>query len=692
MLFENDDQRPSTLLFAYPGQSNMDGRRYPLDWSHRPRRLQHLAGGTVYTLLDAAALASTLPLDLSNSETAPDFIVVSFSKIFGFPDLGALIVRRQAEPAFDHRKYFGGGTVETVVCHKEKWHAPKTHRLHERLEDGTLPIHSILALDAAMRTHQELFGPMSNISSHVSYLARRLSTGLRSLHHGNGALVCKIYSPAPNDIGDAGMGPIIAFNLRTPAGEWVSLSEVDKLAGLKGFHIRTGGVCNPGAVASALDLLPWELMRNFSTGFRCGSENDIIAGKPTGVLRVSLGAMSTTSDVDAFIAFISEFYCEEARPIEMPEEVEERPQRKLFVSDITVYPIKSCGGFSVPRCTNWDVRPEGLAWDREWCLLHQGTEQALSQKRYPKMALIRPVLDFESNQLRVTFSGEMPDSQQPSEICVPLSSNVALFRSPPSPQRSRTPRVCGENIVAQTYASDEINGFFSAALGVPCMLARFPPGGQEGSKSARHSKAHLQKHQKIYYSKTPSPTALTCPSLATAVAGLAVTPPSPPDSDTEGKERRRILLSNESPILAINMASVRALNKEIAALGGKDSKEISAAVFRANIVVDTLTTTTDDTDLAYAEDNWSRMRIGAHDFQMLGSCRRCHMVCIDQATGAKGEEPFVTLAKTRRFEGKVFFGTHMCHLPLSPPPLPPEEIGVMKTLPSVRIGDTVMVE
>lgn len=37
------------------------------------------------------------------------------------------------------------------------------------------------------------------------------------------------------------------------------------------------------------------------------------------------------------------------------------------------------------------------------------------------------------------------------------------------------------------------------------------------------------------------------------------------------------------------------------------------------------------------------------------------MVCIDPTTGERAEEPFVTLAKTRRLEGeghKVFFGVH----------------------------------
>jgi len=39
------------------------------------------------------------------------------------------------------------------------------------------------------------------------------------------------------------------------------------------------------------------------------------------------------------------------------------------------------------------------------------------------------------------------------------------------------------------------------------------------------------------------------------------------------------------------------------------------------------------------------------------------MVCVDQDTAERNEEPFVTLAKTRRFGNKVFFGEHMCHVP-----------------------------
>ena len=42
----------------------------------------------------------------------------------------------------------------------------------------------------------------------------------------------------------------------------------------------------------------------------------------------------------------------------------------------------------------------------------------------------------------------------------------------------------------------------------------------------------------------------------------------------------------------------------------------------------------------------------------LSGCRRCQMVCVDQTSAEKNEEPFVTLAKTRRFDGRVLFGVH----------------------------------
>ncbi|KAI1132455.1 molybdenum cofactor sulfurase [Nemania abortiva] len=662
------DPHPRPTLFAYPAQSNMDGRRYPLRWCHQLRKTNLDATCPVYTLLDAAAYAATSPLDLSNAETAPDFTVLSFYKIFGFPDLGGLIVKRNTASIFKQRRYFGGGTVDMVVCSREQWHAPKTQSLHEALEDGTLPIHNIIALGLALEAHQKLYGSMADVASHTSFLTREMHQGLERLRHSNGEPVCVMYSASPGDANTSlGSGPVLAFNLRSAPGAWISLAEFEKLAVLKLFHVRTGGVCNPGGIAAALRLEPWEMKQNFSAGFRCGNENDIINGKPTGVIRVSLGAMSTLSDVEKFIAFIEEFYREDYHPppVPYPEPVIEYNTPDLVVSTIMVYPIKSCGGFRIPADTPWAVRPEGLAWDREWCLVHHGTGLALSQKRYPQMALIRPLIDFSAGQLKVTYRAPLPSTKL-TEISIPLSINPDLFKPTDEPNIIES-RVCGEGVSTMIYKSSDISTFFSNILGVSCTLARFPPGGS--GKSMRHAKAHLQSYQ----------ARSTAQSNTQGQLGIH----TPPDSDSES-EQRRILLSNESPILAITLSSLAVLNRNIMKNGGSP---VCAEAFRANVIIGpppALATSPEAS--AYSEDHWDMLRIGVHDFKMLGACRRCHMVCINQETATKGEEPFITLAKTRRFNGKVFFGVHMCHMPMIAPNTKDTQC------PTISVGDKVMVD
>lgn len=668
--FEDFTGDVSATLVAYTAQSHMDGQRYPLSWSHELRNGPHPTFPRTYTLLDAASFASTSPLDLGDVDKAPDFTVLSLYKIFGFPDLGVLIVRRQAQSLFSHRKYFGGGTVDMVVCGKEKWHAPKTTFLHERLEDGTLPFHNIIAVDTALSVHQRLFGSMQDVRRHTAHLTEYLLQALSQLRHSNGNPVCVVYTNRHTG-NSMDVGPVVAFNAQNSLEAWVSLTEFEKLSGLQNIHVRTGGLCSPGGIAEALHLEPWEIRKNFSSGFRCGGEDDIIAGKPTGVIRVSLGAMSTLSDVQRFIDFMAEYFVESKAPQINTSNNRCSPTLKkvnMKVKTITVYPVKSCGGFTIPDGCDWPVRPEGLAWDREWCLVHRGSGQALSQKRYPKMALLRPFLDFEKGLLRVDYG-------EHHTTTIPLSANPALFEIN---ERQTPSRVCGEDFVPQVYASYEINNFFSAILGVSCVLARFPPGGRD--LSSRLSKARIQTYQERHHQQH-----------LRRLPGAYYDNPSPPESDSDPEQskhqhrRGKILLSNESPILMINRASVDALNEEIAARGAGPSVDETA--FRANIVVQS--SGRDDGGSgppAYSEDTWTSVRIGVHDFKLLGACRRCQMVCVDQATGEKRQEPFSTLAKTRRFDGKVYFGTHMGHVPSS------DARSQEAQHPTIRVGDAVVVD
>jgi molybdenum cofactor sulfurtransferase len=516
-----------------------------------------------------------------------------------------------------------------------------------------------------MNVHRELYKSLEHISTHTTFLAKKLYEGLSSLQHGNGTEVCHLYKNPTSTYGDPlTQGPIVAFNLRSECGGWVSNAEVEKLTTVRNLQLRTGGLCNPGGVASSLGLAPWEMRENFSAGQRCGNDNDILRAKPTGMIRVSLGAMSTLKDVQLFVAFIHEFFVQDSRPsITSPTtyaQHEPPTQSRLHVESLSVYPIKSCAGFSVPLGAAWDVRPEGLAWDREWCLVHQGTGAALSQKRYPKMALIRPSIDLDDGVLRINLVGALREAAAVHEVTVPLSADPRLFKNEDT-YRHTNARVCGDTVSTKTYKSSEITSFFSQALGVACHLARFP-AVSNGSGSTRHSKAHLQKYQKASGMQIPGAFPVTIPMTP----GACVSKP--------------ILLSNESPILTISRSSLNRLNELIKAEGGKAAQ---AEVFRANIVVAENLDYPPGLEDPYAEDDWRYLQIGQQYFEMLGACRRCQMVCIDQQTAEKNQEPFVTLSKTRRFDGRVYFGEHTCHLPLE------DALSPSVQNPTITIGDAV---
>lgn len=289
---QSDLEASEVGLFAYPAQSNMNGRRLPLDWPGRLRSSQRSEHRKIYSLLDAAAYVATAPLDLSDPNNAPDFVALSFYKVFGFPDLGALIIRREAGHVIHDRDYFGGGTVDMVINGAtEAWHARKQAGLHEVLEDGTPAFHSIIALESAIHVHGSLYGNMRNVSRHTTNLCRALYDQMVLLRHYNGAVVCRVYKDPNGHYGQGeSQGPTIAFNMRTACGGWIRKSDFEKLALINGIQLRTGGLCNPGGIAWALDLTPSELMANYDEGLRCGNGIDELNGKPTGVIRVSLGA------------------------------------------------------------------------------------------------------------------------------------------------------------------------------------------------------------------------------------------------------------------------------------------------------------------------------------------------------------------------------------------------------------------
>lgn len=664
----SSDHSKAPRLLAFPGQSNLNGRRLPLRWCEEIRSAGNEGKGNMYSLLDAASLVSTSPLDLSSVEAAPDFTALSFYKIFGFPDLGALIVRKSAARVFERRKFFGGGTVDMVLATGPQWHAKKESSIHECLEDGTLPFHNIIALDAALDTHSKLYGSMSNVSAHCGFLSKQLYEKLVALRHWNDTSVCELYQPKSVYGCTRTAGPILAFNLKNSQGEWIPKTEVEKLATVQNIQLRSGSVCNPGGTTSSLGWTATELRRHYSTGLRCSDDHDVRGGRPTGVLRVSLGAMTNMKDIDSFVEFIEEFYVEKVAPIVALKPLlkeHDAVDRHFYIESLSVFPIKSCGAFKIPEGKRWEVKREGLAWDREWCLIHEGTGSALNQKRYPRMALIRPSIDLDRGVLRVscgtmTGKGSLEISLNGEETSLVATSLCA---------NSRKSTVCGDQVSLHAYASPVVSAFFSDFLGVPCALARFSP--QSATRYSRPPR--MSNNWKHRFRKLVMPGTF------------------PPDLPLPAEiEQKPLRLSNEMPILIVSRSSVNHLNETIKAntkTSADTSKAVAADVFRGNIVVAEHLTQLGDAEQPYTEDDWSSLRIGPDRLRVdvLDACQRCQMVCIDQYSGVRCKEPFSTLAKTRNIDGRVMFGRYAA--------LSQEEIEGSDAEPdrrTVMVGDVVV--
>ena len=126
-------------LFAYPAQSNFSGVQHDLAWIAKAQA----RGWDV--LLDAAAFVPTNRLDLSRWH--PDFVVLSFYKMFGYPTgVGALIARWPALAKL-HRPWFAGGTITVASVGADRHHLASGA---PAFEDGTLNFASLPAVDIGL--------------------------------------------------------------------------------------------------------------------------------------------------------------------------------------------------------------------------------------------------------------------------------------------------------------------------------------------------------------------------------------------------------------------------------------------------------------------------------------------------------------------------------------------------------------
>ena len=280
-------------LFAYPAQSNFSGVQHSLDWIEKAQA----KGWDV--LLDAAAFIPSNRLDLGRWR--PDFVSLSFYKIFGYPTgVGALLARRGALAKL-HRPWFAGGTVEVASVQGNRYYL---HAGAEGFEDGTLNYLTLPAVEIGLK-HIENIG-VEVIHTRVARLTGWLLRELTALRHGNGAPVVRIYGPVDTHA----RGGTVTLNFYDPRSHFIDHRLVERLANQVNISLRTGCFCNPGGGELALGISAEELTSCFikaENRLTLDEFRRCIDDKSTGAVRVSVGLATTFGDVYRFIQFARTF-------------------------------------------------------------------------------------------------------------------------------------------------------------------------------------------------------------------------------------------------------------------------------------------------------------------------------------------------------------------------------------------------
>lgn len=424
--FNNNQQYLNSALnnlLILPAQSNFNGRRYNLDLIEKIKSKginSNLNKESLFLCLDTASYTSTSFLNLK--EYKPDFLVVSFYKMFGFPTgIGALIIRKTdaTKKCLNAKQYFGGGTVsmalidDSQICFKNCTLKQKgqsqiiNDNFHEFFEDGTLSYLQVIGLNLAIdKFYQLTFNRgFSIIEKYVARLTEYCLAKLDSLKHYNNTKLVEIYR---KDVSDLKYGPIIAFNLKNSFQKYIGYNLVNSLAQENRIHLRTGCFCNIGACQFFLNHLKNsdKFLKNFEEhGHKCGDHIDLIDDMPTGAIRISFGYASTKKDIDIFINFLEDNFVEKQKESNFGQigiKCENLNKQYLKITQVFIYPVKSCRSMKIED--SWPLsKGFGLKYDRSFAIIDKNGI-VLTQKRCPNLTRLQPYINLSKQELTLSFS------------------------------------------------------------------------------------------------------------------------------------------------------------------------------------------------------------------------------------------------------------------------------------------------
>jgi selenocysteine lyase/cysteine desulfurase len=282
-------------LLAFPAQSNFSGVQHPLEMIEQARS----KGWDV--LVDCAAFVPTNRLDLGRWQ--PDFVSLSFYKMFGYPTgVGCLLARRSALGKLK-RPWYAGGTIKVSSVQGDDYYLAEGEAA---FEDGTINYLSLPAVEIGLRYIASI--GIETIHERVICLTGWLIEALSALCHSSGKPLVRIHGPK-NTYMRGGTVTVTFYDLH---GKPIDDRRIEELANKANISLRTGCFCNPGAGEVAHGLTR-EMMEEFFREEEGETFLELRAAmqkkhcKSISAVRVSVGLATSFADVYKFVLFAQSF-------------------------------------------------------------------------------------------------------------------------------------------------------------------------------------------------------------------------------------------------------------------------------------------------------------------------------------------------------------------------------------------------
>jgi len=279
---------------------------------------------------------------------------------------------------------------------------------------------------------------------------------------------------------------------------------------------------------------------------------------------------------------------------------------EVRVSQILVHPIKSCRGTSVQSAK---YTPEGIEFDRRWCIIDVEAKRVITAIAAPKMILITPQIERDDSS---PYGGVLTLTFPSDSGCEPFSIPLA-----PTDEMLGKWTILPEIILFPGMGP--VDGYICESLG---------PAPAAADTPATTLSKYLGKSVQLMY-KGPRPRPVLPSSTFPDLQGTATYQDLYP----------LLILSEES------MDEINDKTRDYVGVQGVEERwkadKVKIEQFRPNIVT--------QGGGAFAEDNWEEITIGdGPSLTFVAKCGRCLLPNVSPETGIRDNAvPFKILTKFR---------------------------------------------